>query len=66
MVMQFVPLTFRLEMGMDLRKLEQVIGLEDGAVTKVRWIKPAARQSPSQTRSHMILSFSLLVQPMTL
>ena len=57
-VVQFVPLMFRPEKDMDLRELEQVNGLEDRAVTKVRWIKPAARQTPSQTCGHMILSFS--------
>ena len=57
-VVQFVPLMFRLEKDMDLSELEQVNGLEDRAVTKARWIKPAARWSPSQTCGHMILSFS--------
>ena len=57
-VMQFVPLMFRLEKDTDLRELEQVNGLEDRAMMKVRWIKPAARWSPSQTYGHMILLFS--------
>ena len=51
-------LMFRPEKDMDLRELEQVNRLEDRAVMKVRWIKPAARQSPSQTCGHMILLFS--------
>ena len=57
-VVQFVPLTFRLEKDAELRELEQVNGLDDRAMMKARWIKPAARWSPSQTCSHMILSFS--------
>ena len=57
-VVQFIPLTFRPERDTDLRELEQVNGLEEGVVTKARWIKPAARWSPSKTCGHMILSFS--------
>ena len=57
-VVQFVPFMFRPEKDADLRELEQVNGLDDRAMMKARWIKPAARRSPSQTCSHMILSFS--------
>jgi len=56
-VVQFIPLTLRTDRVADLRKIEEVNGLDKGEVIKARWIKPAVRRRPSQTCSHLILSF---------
>ena len=57
-VMQFMPLTFKLDRDMELWEVEAVNDLGKGAITRARWIKPVARQSPSQTCGHAIFSFS--------
>ena len=58
MVVQFIPLTLKMDRTSDHREVEEVNGFDKGDVTKVRWIKPIARRSPSQTCGHLILSFS--------
>jgi len=57
-VVQFIPLTFRVDKALDLRELEEVNGLQSRVINRVRWIKPVARRHPSQTCGHIILTFS--------
>ena len=57
-VVQFVPLTLRPNKEVDLREIEEVNGLAKGDIIRARWIKPAARRSPSQTCGHAIFSFT--------
>ena len=56
-VVQFVPLTFRPNREVDLQEIEEVNGLEEGNITRARWIKPAARHALLQVCGHAIFSF---------
>jgi len=57
-VVQFVPLTFRPDREENLREIEEVNGMKNGAINRARWIKPVSRRSPSQTCGHAIFSLS--------
>lgn len=54
----FVPLTFQTEGSDNLREIEEMSGLPEGAITKARYVKPAHRRSPTQMTGHVILTFS--------
>jgi len=60
-VVQFVLLTLQPDRLKDLREIEEINGMDEGDILRTRWIKPAARCSPSQVCGHLILSFSLQV-----
>ena len=58
-MVQFVPLNFRMDKEMDLRETEEVNGMDAGVITHARWIKPAARRAPMQTCRHLILTLQM-------
>jgi len=57
---QFIPLTFRPDSDLELRELEECIGINKGDIVCAKWIKPVSRHSPMQMCGHTILPLTSL------
>ena len=57
-MLQFVPLHFRLDRSNKLGAIEGYNKLPCGATDKARWLKPVHRQAMSQTCGHVLVTFT--------
>ena len=53
--MQFVPLTFKPDNDEYLQEVENVNGIPNSSLVKARWIKPAARRTPTDLQECYLL-----------
>jgi len=58
LVLPSVPLTFEPDNETHLREVEEVNSLPTRVIRKARWIKPANRRRPEQTRAFAIMTIS--------
>jgi hypothetical protein len=52
------PITLDPSNEAHLREIEEVNGLKEGSISKIRWVKPERRRNPSQHLAHAIFSLS--------
>jgi hypothetical protein len=57
-ILRWVPITLDPDNRSHHREIEEVNGLPDHSIQKVRWIKPIKRRRAGQTRAHATLSLT--------
>jgi hypothetical protein len=57
-VINFVPITFRPHLDVDLRETEEVNGFKNGELITARWFKPEHRRAEGQRFAHCLVQFS--------
>jgi hypothetical protein len=54
----YVPITFRPQLDVDLREVEEQNGLRSGEISTARWIKPEDKRAVGQRFAYVALTFS--------